>query len=384
MNKFIPYGHQTIDENDIEAVAKVLRSDWITQGKTVDQFESSIANYVGTKYAVAFSSGTAALHAACSIMDISPSDEVITTPISFVATSNSIMYCGGTPVFADVKPDTINIDPTEIKKKITKNTKGLIVTDFAGHPCELDEIYNIANEYDLFVIEDACHALGANYKGRLIGGYRIFPYPADSDVTVFSFHPVKNITTGEGGMVVTNNKKICERLKHLRHHGIIKGNNHKYDIKSIGYNYRITDFQCALGISQLEKLDGFINRRRELVVLYNKLLSNTTYVTTPFEDGSVRSAYHIYPIQLNHVNRDAVYDAMREKNIGVQVHYKPIYLFSLYKDKYGYRKGLCPVAENYYDNALTLPLFSSMSDDDVKYVVKTLLECIKRCQMGVF
>src|SRR3989344_2185082 len=256
--KTIPYGHQQIDKSDIASVVRVLKSDWITQGPAVEQFEQAIARYCKVKYAVAFSSGTAALHGAYAAAGIGPGDEVITTPMTFAATANAIVYCGGEPVFADIQEDTLNINPEEIKKKITKRTKALAPVDFAGHPAELDRIRTIARSHNLLVIEDAAHALGSEYKGKKIGSF--------SDMTMFSFHPVKAITTGEGGMIVTNRKDLYAKLKTFRNHGIIrrpkKGLWH-YEIRQPGYNFRITDMQAALGISQLKRLDAFIKKRRE-------------------------------------------------------------------------------------------------------------------------
>ena len=283
-SELLPYGHQWIDDADITSVIDVLRSDWITQGKKVDEFEASVAAYCGAKYAVAVSSGTAALHAACAVAGISGGDEAITTPMTFAATANAVVYCGGRPVFADIREDTLNIDPAEIKKRLSPKTKAILPVDFAGHPADLDEIMAIANERDLVVIEDACHALGAEYKGKKIGGL--------ADMTVFSFHPVKHITTGEGGMVLTDDKRFYEKLKIFRHHGIVKKGANKsawyYEIDRPGYNFRITDFQCALGISQLDKLGSFIERRREIATRYNRAFSEMPELVIPAEKENAR------------------------------------------------------------------------------------------------
>ncbi len=278
-NTLLPYGHQSIDDADIASVVEVLKGDWITQGARVDEFERKVAEYCGARYAVAVSSGTAALHAACAVAGIAEGDEAITTPITFAATANAVVYCGGKPVFADIREDTLNIDPDEIRKRLSPRTKAILPVDFAGHPADLDEIKAIAEEKGLIIIEDACHALGAEYKGVKIGSL--------ADMTVFSFHPVKHITTGEGGMILTDNHEFYEKLRIYRHHGIVRTNPDKgswyYEIDNPGHNFRITDFQCALGISQLQKLDGFIERRREIAARYNRAFTGMEEVITPVE-----------------------------------------------------------------------------------------------------
>ncbi len=365
---FIPYGRQWIDGKDIRAVVKVLKSDWITQGPKVEEFEKAIAKYCGVRYGVAVSSGTAALKASYIVAGIEPGDEVITIPLTFAATANMIVDCGGKPVFVDIQEDTLNIEPKEVEKKITKRTKAIAIVDFAGHPCDLDEIKKIARKHKLLVIEDASHALGSEYKGQRIGGI--------TDLTIFSFHPVKAITCGEGGMILTNNRKFYERLKILRHHGIIKNlkkGGWYYKIEKPGYNFRITDFQCALGISQLKKLNKFIKRRREIVAQYNKVFKNIKEVITPKERSYVKSAWHIYWIRLkNPAKRRIVFDKLKKSGIGVQVHYIPLYLQPYYRKKFGYKKNNYPKVERYYQGAITLPLYPQMRDDDVKYVIKAL------------
>jgi len=371
--ELLPYGHQWIDDEDIKAVINILRSDFITQGQKIDEFESTIADYCNAKYGIAFSSGTAALHAAAYIADIKQGDEVITTPMSFVASSNCILYMNGTVRFADIKIDTHNINPEEIKKKINKKTKGLIPVDYAGQPCDLDEINHIAKDNNIIVIEDASHAIGAEYNGKKIGEF--------SDLTVFSFHPVKHITTGEGGMVLTNEEKYYNKLKDFRTHGITKDpmkmeNNEGgwyYEMQNLGYNYRITDLQCALGLNQFKKIDKFIKRRREIVKKYNEAFKNINEITIPYEKSNVKSAYHLYVIDLNlenlKVNRKKIFDALRAENIGVHVHYIPIHLQPFYRYRFGYKKGDFPISENHYEKCLTLPLFPLMSNKDVKDVI---------------
>jgi perosamine synthetase len=371
-SKLLPYGHQLIDDEDIAAVTEVLKSDWVTQGPKVDEFETKVAEYCGAKYAVAVSSGTAALHSACAVAGISEGDEAITTPITFAATANAIIYCSGKPEFADIKEDTLNIDPDEIRRRISPRTKALLPVDFAGHPADLDEIGRIAEEKGLVMIEDASHALGAEYKGQKIGSL--------ADMTIFSFHPVKHITTGEGGMILTDNKEFYDKLKIFRHHGIVKNNpsggSWYYEIYNPGYNFRLTDFQCALGISQLKKLGRFIQRRREIAAKYNEAFADMEEVITPLEDKNVKTVYHIYVIQLQtellKVRRKEVYEALRAENIGVNVHYMPLHLHPFYQRACGCKKGDYPKAERYYDRAITLPIFPKMSDQDVRDVIKAM------------
>ena len=371
----LPYGHQSVSEDDIRAVAEALRADWITQGAKVDEFEKRVADYCGAEYAVAVSSGTAALQLAYAAAGITAGDEVITTPITFAATASAAVHLGAKPVFADIKEDTLNIDPLEIKKKLSLKTKAILPVDFAGLPAELDEIKQIAAEKNLMVIEDACHALGAEYKGRRIGGI--------SDMTVLSFHPVKHITTGEGGMVLTNRKEYYTKLKRLRHHGIEKKSAEGgwyYQIESPGYNFRLTDFQCALGLSQMDRLDGFIRRRRQIAAAYNKAFAEMEEIITPPHDGG--HAYHIYVIQLRlemlAADRKKIFEALRAENIGVQVHYVPLHLHPFCKNSFGYRQGDYPVSERYYSRAITLPLFPAMSDEDTRDVINGVRKVIVR------
>ncbi|MBU4509828.1 UDP-4-amino-4,6-dideoxy-N-acetyl-beta-L-altrosamine transaminase, partial [bacterium] len=361
-DKLLPYGHQWIDEEDIKAVIEVLRSDWITQGPKVAEFEKELATYVGARYAVAVNSGTAALHTACFAAGISKGEKVITTPITFVASANCVIYQGGTPVFADIREDTLNIDPEEIKKKITSDTRALIPVDFTGLPVDLEKILQIARKNNLVVIEDASHALGATYQGKKIGSI--------SDMTIFSFHPVKHITTGEGGMITTNNEKYYERLKLFRTHGITKEKDKLlnydgpwyYEMQELGYNYRLTDFQCALGLSQLKKIDRIIQRRREIVQKYNCEFKDMPEIKIPqINPATSNPAWHIYMIQLNlkrlKVGRREIFEALRAENIGVNVHYIPVHLQPYYQKRFGYHKGDFPKAENYYSRAITLPIF---------------------------
>jgi len=378
--EFLPYGHQWIDDYDIKAVTDVLKSDWITQGPKVSEFEKLIADYCNAKYAVAFSSGTAALHAASFAVGISDGDEAITTPITFAADGNCVLFQKGNVKFADIKDGTHNIDPNKIKDKITRRTKAILPVDYAGQPCDLDEIKNIAERHHITVIEDATHAIGAEYKGKKVGGL--------ADFTIFSFHPVKNITTGEGGMALTNNENYYEKLKMFRTHGIVKEDKKMrrnegewyYEMHSLGYNYRLTDFQCALGISQFKKLEKFVERRRYIANKYNEAFSEIKEIKIPYEKRNVKSTYHLYVIQLNlerfKVDRKAIFDALRAENIGVHVHYIPLHLQPYYQEKFGYKEGDFPIAEGHYERAITLPLFPKMTDDDINDVIDAVKKVV--------
>ena len=364
----IPYGHQWIDEEDIKEVVKVLKSDWITTGPRIEEFENALCKYVGCKYAVAVNSGTSALDIAVKTLNLPENSEVITTPFTFVATSNSILYNNCKPVFTDIKKDTRNINPEEIRKNITNETKAIIYVDYAGQPCDIEEIKEIAEEFNLYLIDDASHALGAEYDGKKMGNF--------ADMTIFSFHPVKLITTGEGGAVVTNNAEFYEKLKILRNHGIDKGagerygrdTGYAYDMKILGRNYRLTDFQCALGISQLKKLDEFIERRQYLANLYSELLEDAESIDVPITKENVKHAWHLYTVLLDNIDRDAFFRKMRERDIGVNVHYIPIYRFSYYQENFGFNPRDFPVTEEVFSKIITLPLYPKMGDKDIKYI----------------
>ncbi|GEK33623.1 UDP-4-amino-4,6-dideoxy-N-acetyl-beta-L-altrosamine transaminase [Kurthia sibirica] len=370
-NEFLPYGQQSISDDDIAAVLETLQSPFLTTGPKIKEFENAVANYVGVNYAVAFSNGTAALHGACFAAGIEKGDEVITTPITFAASANCVRYMDGTVVFADIDKKTYNIDPLEIQKKITSNTKAIIPVDFTGQPVDMDEIMTIAQQHSLVVIEDAAHALGADYKDRKVG--------ATAHMTMFSFHPVKPITTAEGGMIVTNDKTYYDKLLSFRSHGITHTPYSEeqgawyYEMIELGYNYRMTDIQAALGLSQMAKLDKFIEKRRELANLYTMELKENQLVHPPMQNKNALSGWHLYSIQLDldklGKTRRMVFDEMRASNIGVHVHYIPVYWHPYY-EKLGYKKGICPIAENWYEHALTLPLFPKMTAKDIKDVVQ--------------
>ncbi|MBE3089259.1 MAG: UDP-4-amino-4,6-dideoxy-N-acetyl-beta-L-altrosamine transaminase [Actinobacteria bacterium] len=373
--KIIPYGRQWVDASDIREVIKVLKSDWLTQGPKIKEFEDALCKCTGAKYAVAVSSGTAALHISCLAANIKRGDEVITSPITFIASANSILYCGGKPVFADIQKDTVNIDPEEIKKKISPNTKAIIPVHFAGHPCDLEEIKEIAEKHNLLIIEDAAHALGAEYKKSKIGSCKY------SDMTIFSFHPVKHITTGEGGAVLTNQKDLYQRLLLFRNHGITRDKKKMasydgpwyYEMQQLGFNYRITDLQCALGINQLKKLEKYLKRRRELVSIYNKELSKIDKIILPDEKPYVKSSWHIYYIRLKDAGkRRLIFEELQKSNIGVQVHYIPVYLQPYYRKNFGYKVGDYPKAEDYYQSTITLPLYPKMMNSEIQYIINIL------------
>lgn len=370
LEKFIPYGHQIIEQIDIESVVNTLKSDWLTTGPAVEKFEQDICAFTGASYAVAVSSGTAALHAAMFALGIKNGDEVIVSPMSFVASSNCILYQGAKPVFADVDPNTLLIDPVSVENAICEKTKAIIAVDYAGQPCEWEKLHNIAQRYNLFLVADSCHALGAEFKGRKVGTL--------ADISVFSFHPVKQITTCEGGMAVTNNSELANRLRLFRGHGISSTANQReksgqwyYEMQTLGYNYRISDVQCALGSSQLKRLNKWIEIRNDLAQQYDDIFKNSGSIKPLVRRKEVLHAYHLYVVKVN--NRDYCFKKMRESKIGVNVHYIPIHLQPYYK-KLGYKQGLCKNAENAYEKILTLPLWAGMSFSDVARVGKILLE----------
>jgi perosamine synthetase len=368
----LPYGRQSISEDDILAVVDVLRSDWLTTGPKVAEFEEALAAWVGAKYAVAFSSGTAALHGAAFAAGLKPGDEAITSPLTFAATANCVLYPGACPVFADVSPDTLNIDPDRFAERITSSTRAVLPVDYAGHPADLDPIFALAERHGLTVIEDACHALGAEYKGRRTGSI--------AHMSVFSFHPVKHVATGEGGMVTTNRADLAESLRRFRNHGIssdgrqrhVAGQWH-YEMVLLGFNYRLTDVACALGLSQLKKLEANLARRRQIAARYTAAFRNLPGVLVPGVRPNVNPAWHLYPIQVNraqlNTDRDHVFRALRAENIGVNVHYIPVHLHPYYRDRFGDRDGEYPVAEAAYEQLISLPMFHGMSDEDGQDVI---------------
>jgi perosamine synthetase len=368
----LPYGRQSISEDDIQTVVDVLRSDWLTTGPKVAEFEEALAARVGAKYAVAYSSGTAALHGAAFAAGLKPGDEAITSPLTFAATANCVLYQGARPVFADVSPDTLNLDPDLLAERITPNTRAILPVDYAGHPADLDPILALGERHGLTVIEDACHALGADYKGRRTGSI--------AHMAVFSFHPVKHVATGEGGMVTTDRADLAENLRRFRNHGISSDARQRhasgqwhYEMVQLGFNYRLTDIACALGISQLKKLEANLARRREIAARYTAAFRNLRGVVAPSVRSDVNPAWHLYPIRVNpsHLKKDRahMFRALRAENIGVNVHYIPVHLHPYYRDRFGYQGGEYPVAETAYEQLISLPMFHAMTEQDVEDVV---------------
>jgi perosamine synthetase len=375
----LPYGRQSIAEKDIAAVVEVLRSDWLTTGPKVAEFEEAFASRVGAKHAVSFSSGTAALHGAAFAAGLKSGDEAITTPMTFAATANCVLYQGATPIFADVSADTLNLDPGQVAARITPRTRAVLPVDYAGHPADLDAIQELATKNGLIVIEDASHALGAEYKGRRAGSI--------ADMTVFSFHPVKHLATGEGGMVTTDRADFAETLRRFRNHGISSEARQRqsmaqwhYEMVLLGFNYRLTDIACALGLSQLKKLEGNLSRRREIAARYAIAFGDLESVTLLAVRANANPAWHLYPIRLNleklSADRGKIFRALRAENIGVNVHYIPVHLHPYYRDRFGERAGEYPIAEDAYARLISLPMFHGMSDGDVEDVITAVRKVI--------
>ena len=376
---FIPYAKHCIDQDDINAVVKALQADYIAAGPGMEEFEKDFAEYVGAKYAVALSSGTAALHACFYAVQIQDGDEVITTPMTFVSTASSILLCRGTAVFADIDRKTYNIDPDDIERKISSNTKAIIPVHFTGQPCEMERISEIAKKYGLYVIEDAAHAHGAEYNGSRIGSCRY------SDLTAFSFHPSKIMTTCEGGMVTTNSEELYQRVKMFRAYCSTKDpklltNKEEgqwyYEVQGLGYNYRLSDVMCALGQSQLKKLDRFVAYRRKIAWRYDQQLQGLNNIIPPYQAEGCNSSWHLYVIQVEHGYRREIYTKMREKDIGVDVHYLPVYKHPYFQEN-GYQDVCCPVAEALYDDVLSIPIYYGLTEEQQDYVIETLRELIK-------
>lgn len=375
----LPYGRQWLQNDDIEAVVQILQSDWLTTGPIVPAFEEAFASRVGAKYAVALSSGTSALHAAIFSVGIGPGDEVVVPPMTFAASANCVRYQGGKVVFTDVRPDTLNLDPRRVEDAITPRTRSIVTVDYSGQPSDLDELNAIAERHGIALVEDGCHALGAVYRGRPVGSL--------ATLTAFSFHPVKHITTGEGGMITTDNPHLAARIRSFRNHGINSDHSQRvaagswfYEMEELGYNYRLTDFQCALGKTQLRKLSAWLARRREIADRYTVAFAMVPELEVPHVLPDREPAWHLYVIRLNldrlRVGRADVYAALRAENIGVNVHYIPVPWHPYYQNL-GYAKGQWPVTESAYERLLSLPIFPAMSDQDVQDVIRAVTKVVR-------
>jgi len=375
----LPYGRQWLDEDDIAAVVKMLRSDWLTTGPKVAEFEQAFAAFVGTREAVAVSNGTAALHAAIYALDVQQGDEVIVPAMTFAASANCVAFQGGTPVFADVDPDTLLLDPLQVEAKITSRTKAIMAVDYAGQPCDYDALRAIADRHRLALVADACHALGGSYRDRPVGSL--------ADLSAFSFHPVKHITTGEGGMTSTNNPQLAQRMRTFRNHGIASDHRQReaegswfYEMVDLGYNYRLTDFQCALGTTQLRRLPAWVARRQEIARRYDDAFADILGLKPLGLRADISHAYHLYVIRLDterlSTDRAGLFRSLRAEGIGVNVHYIPVHLHPFYRNRFGTGAGMCPVAEDAYEKILSLPIFPRMSDQEVDDVIDAVTKVV--------
>lgn len=368
----LPYGRHTILESDIEAVVEVLRSEWVTTGPKVEEFEQALAQTVGAADAVCFSSGTAALHAAVAAAGLGPGDEAITTPLTFCATANCVLYQGALPVFADVRADTLTLDPAEVVARITPRTRAILPVDYAGHPFDLDVFRDLAERHNLVIIEDAAHALGATHHGRPVGSI--------SHMTAFSFHPVKHVTTGEGGAVATDDAVWAGKLRQFRNHGIDTGARERqmagvwqYEMTALGHNYRLSDIGCALGLAQLPRLAANVKCRRAIAARYATELADVPFLQLPADSADLESAWHLYPVRiLPPLVRDDVWSALRAEGLGVGVHYPPVHLHPYYRERFGFSEGAYPEAERAGRQLISLPMFHGMSASDVDDVVSAV------------
>jgi UDP-4-amino-4,6-dideoxy-N-acetyl-beta-L-altrosamine transaminase len=375
----LPYGRQSIAEDDIEAVIEVLRSDWLTQGPAVERFEQELAAACGARYAVAVANGTAALHLACLAAGLGPGDVALAPSLTFVASANCALYCGARPVLLDIDSQTLDIDAAAGDSACQmQRVKVVVPVHFGGLPCDMERISASARRAGAVVIEDACHALGARWRSS-DGFWHQVGDCSHSNMVCFSFHPVKHITTGEGGAILTNDAQLCEQLRLLRTHGITRATERLtrddgpwyYEMQALGFNYRITDLQCALGYAQLRKLRGWVARRRQIAARYRSTLSQLPYIGLQAASEGRESSYHLFVIQVP--GREEFYRHLRENGLGVQVHYVPIHLQPYYREHFGYKAGDLPKAEAYYRCAVSIPIFPAMSDEDVERVVRTVL-----------
>lgn len=376
----LPYGRQWLDDGDIAAVVEVLQSDWLTTGPKVAEFEQAFAGFVGAREAVAVNSGTAALHAAMYALGIGPGDEVIVPAMTFAASANGVVFQGGTPVFTDVEPETLLLDPAGVEARITTRTRAIMAVDYGGQPCDYEALRAIASRHGLALVADACHALGGSYKGRPVGTL--------ADLNTFSLHPVKPITTGEGGVITTDDPDLARRMRLFRNHGITSDHRQReelgswfYEMVDLGYNYRLNDFQCVLGISQLRRLPGWVARRQEIARRYDAAFAGMPAIEPLAVRAAVSHAYHLYVVRLGldqlRVDRAAIFAALRAEGIGVNVHYIPVHLHPFYRQRFGTGAGLCPIAEAAYERILSLPIFPRMSDEDIEQVIAAVSKVVE-------
>ncbi len=370
--RLLPYGRQSIDEADIAAVVDVLRSDWLTTGPKVEAFERAFAEVTGARHAVAVCNGTAALHACMHAAKVGPEHEVIVPAMTFAASSNAAIYQGATPIFADVDPATLLVDPADVERKLTARTRAVVAVDYAGQPCDYDALQALCERRGITLITDACHALGGSHRGRPVGSF--------VQLSAFSLHPVKHITTGEGGVITTNDDALAAGMRVFRNHGITTDHRQReqqgswfYEMVDLGWNYRLNDLQCALGITQLAKLRGWVERRRELASMYDAAFRGVPHVAPLAKRPEVEHAYHLYVVRIDYaalcVTRKEVFAALRAEGLGINVHYVPVHLHPYYRRKFGYGPGLCPNAEAAYEQILSLPMFPTMTDADLRDVV---------------
>jgi perosamine synthetase len=375
----LPYGRHEIDDDDVAAVARVLRSDWLTSGPMVAEFEAAFARLTGAEHAVAVSNGTAALHAAMFALAIGPGDEVIVPTMTFAASANAVVYQGGTPVFADVDAGSLLIDPANVAALMTPKTRAIVAVDYGGQPCDYDALTQVIGSRRIAIVADACHAMGARERGRPVGTL--------ADLTAFSLHPVKHVTTGEGGVVTTADPRMAARMRTFRNHGITTDHRQRsensswiYEIVELGYNYRLTDIQCALGLSQLSKLPARIGRRQAIAREYDRAFASIAEVSPLAARADVSHAYHLYVIRVDTsslgCDRTTVFSALRREGIGVNVHYIPVHLHPFYRQRFGFGPGLCPVAEAAYEQLITLPMFPAMTARDVRDVVEAVTKVV--------
>lgn len=390
MNKSYSYGRQTIDDSDISMVVETLKGDWLTQGPSVVKFEEALSQKFGSKFASAVANGTAGLHLIALGLGWKKDDIIITSPITFLASANCAIYVGAIPDFVDIDESTYTIDPNKLEEKLkfykakNKKVKAVVAVDYAGMPCDWEALKSLREKYGFQIVNDNCHALGAEYKND-------FQYAVKyADAVNFSFHPVKHITTGEGGAVLTNNAQLDKRVKTVRTHGMTKDESvlekndgpWYYEMHEVGFNYRITDFQCALGTSQLKKLDMFVNKRREIAKFYNDILGKNEHLITPFVPEESKHAYHLYPLQIKFneltITKKEFFAALKERNINCQVHYVPVHLQPYYRKTFGFKKGDFPIAEIFYERELSIPVYPSLDKEDLRYISSVITEILER------